>query len=457
MRRTKLIATIGPASMSREKIFEMVRKGVDAYRLNFSHGTSEEKKVIIRYIREAASKYGKRIPIMADLQGPVIRIWTEHPVNIERGKKYRIDLKKGVISIPNKSFFKNVSVGDVLLVDDGKLLFKTIEVHDDHIYVTASVDGTLETNKKVLIKGKEIIGEPLTDKDLADLKFSLDMGVEYIALSMVRTGDDIGILREHVEKLGGDPWLIAKVENPSGVENIIDIVEMADGVMVARGDLGQYYPLEKIPTLQKSITYEGNKRGKITIVATQILESMRTSETPTRAEVTDVFKSVEERVDAILLTGETAIGRYPIEVVEWASKILEEADNQLHREIMYYNDDFKETLFDKFARGVIYVAHLLNGVIIGYTKKGNTARRLARYRPKRELYIVTHDEGIGNKISLLYGAKPILVKQEKDYHEIFEGTVDKLMREGVIKKGDIVIFTVGVRPDSTDMLRIEIV
>jgi pyruvate kinase len=307
-----------------------------------------------------------------------------------------------------------------------------------------------------LIKGKEIVDTPLTEKDIRDLEFSLKHNIEYIALSMVRTGDDIKILKEKIEEFGGDPWILAKIENPSGVENISEIAGEADGVIVARGDLGQYYPLERIPSLQQSITYEGNRRGKITVIATQILESMRRNERPTRAEVTDVFKSVEEKVDAIMLTGETAIGRYPVEAVEWASKILEEADTRFNEETIFYNRDFEETLFDKFARGAIYMSHLLEGKIIGYTKRGNTARRLARYRPKSMVYMVTQNEVVASKISLLYGVKAIYEEAGEDYHDILERALSKLRKEGVIKEGDIVIFTVGVRPESTDMLRIEV-
>jgi len=396
------------------------------------------------------------IPVMADLQGPVIRILTKDAVDIRKGKRYRVGYSSGGMWIPNEAFFKGVDRGDILIVDDGRLLFKVDETHKDHIYMKALIDGTLYSNKKVLIKGKEIVDTPLTEKDIRDLEFSLKHNIEYIALSMVRTGDDIKILKEKIEEFGGDPWILAKIENPSGVENISEIAGEADGVIVARGDLGQYYPLERIPSLQQSITYEGNRRGKITVIATQILESMRRNERPTRAEVTDVFKSVEEKVDAIMLTGETAIGRYPVEAVEWASKILEEADTRFNEETIFYNRDFEETLFDKFARGAIYMSHLLEGKIIGYTKRGNTARRLARYRPKSMVYMVTQNEVVASKISLLYGVKAIYEEAGEDYHDILERALSKLRKEGVIKEGDIVIFTVGVRPESTDMLRIEV-
>jgi len=455
MTRTKLIATLGPSSKDYETINNMVKLGVDAFRLNFSHGTLEEKKILIRYVRDISSKNNTYIPIIADLQGPVVRIFTDSDIEVIEGRNYRFSYKKGYIRIMDEKIFLNVDIGDILLVDDGKIRFKVIRRDKEHIDAKALVNGILHNKKKIFIKDKFISHEALTDKDINDLSFAIKNKVEYIALSMVNSPDDIKILREKVDELGGSQWILAKIESPGGVDNVNEIAQVSDGLMVARGDLGQYYPLEKIPILQKKIVYEGNKRGKITIVATQILESMLNNQVPTRAEVTDIFNSVGERVDAILLTGETAIGKYPIEAVKWASKVLSEADNLHVSEVLYYKEDFIESIFDKFARGVIYISHIINGKIIGFTKGGNTARRLSRYRPKTFIYVVTQNRDVAGKINLLYSIKPILVEENYGYWELLKYGRDKLYKEGFLRKGDIVIYTVGMRPEATDMVKVE--
>ena len=455
MTRTKLIATLGPSSKDYETINNMVKLGVDAFRLNFSHGTLEEKKILIRYVRDISSKNNTYIPIIADLQGPVVRIFTDSDIEVIEGRNYRFSYKKGYIRIMDEKIFLNVDIGDILLVDDGKIRFKVIRRDKEHIDAKALVNGILHNKKKIFIKDKFISHEALTDKDINDLSFAIKNKVEYIALSMVNSPDDIKILREKVDELGGGQWILAKIESPGGVDNVNEIAQVSDGLMVARGDLGQYYPLEKIPILQKKIVYEGNKRGKITIVATQILESMLNNQVPTRAEVTDIFNSVGERVDAILLTGETAIGKYPIEAVKWASKVLSEADNLHVSEVLYYKEDFIESIFDKFARGVIYISHIINGKIIGFTKGGNTARRLSRYRPKTFIYVVTQNRDVAGKINLLYSIKPILVEENYGYWELLKYGRDKLYKEGFLRKGDIVIYTVGMRPEATDMVKVE--
>ena len=457
MRRTKIIATVGPSSSKSSIIRKMIVSGADAIRLNFSHGTLEDKKNIISRVREISEDIKKYIPIIADLQGPVIRIYTQNPITIKKGEKLEIMRKSGSIRINNINFFENIEIDDTLLIDDGKLVFKVAGKNGDSLKVIPEVDGILYSEKKILIKDKEILGKPLTDKDVRDLKFAMENKVEYIALSMVKSSRDIMILKKYISTSNNEPWILAKIETPSGVRNIKEIVEECDGVIVARGDLGQYYPLQQIPIIQEKIIEEGNRMGRITVVATQILESMRESEMPTRAEITDIFKSVEEKVDAIMLTGETAIGKYPVDVVNWASSTLEEADKEYSSEIIYYRDDFQENIYDKFARGVIYISHMLNGKILGFTKKGNTARRLSRYRPKKEIFIATHDTTISNKINLLYGINPLLTQKKDDYWKTLNKVMIMLKKKKILKKGEIIIFTVGIREESTDMLKIETV
>lgn len=433
----------------------LIKLGVDAFRLNFSHGSHREKNTIIKLIRALTRKHDLYIPIIGDLQGPVIRMRVERDVPIVEGKTYVFSYEKGLINVPSRDFYNIVDVGDILLVDDGKLIFKVIDRGDEEINVNALRGGVLHDRKKIFIKGKNVRESPLTPKDIEDLKFCINHGIEYIALSMASSPEDIKVLRDEIGEYGGDQWIIAKIENPLGVKNARKICEVSEGIMIARGDLGQYFPLEKIPEIQRKIIYEGNRRGRITIIATQILESMLENDTPTRAEVTDIFNSVSEKVDAILLTSETAIGKNPVLTVEWAIRILSEADKRYSDEILYYRNDFIEDIFDKFARGVIYLSHLINGNIIGFTKRGNTARRLARYRPKKRIYIAVQDRILANKLNILYSINPILINKRDDYWKVLEYAKEYLIRRKIIGKGDILIYTIGVRPETTDMIKVE--
>jgi pyruvate kinase len=441
--------------MDEKTIRDMIISGVDAFRLNFSHGKLEEKMKLIKIVRKISKRLNLNIPIIADLQGPVVRIRVDRDTMVYKGREYVFSLKGGVIRIPDNNLFSNIEDDDILLIDDGKLVFRVIEKESNEVIAKALRDGVLHDRKKIFIKDKFVKAEPLTKKDIDDLRFSIENGLEYIALSMVSTPNDIKILRDKIQEFSGDQWIIAKIENPSGVRNIKRIVDVSDGIMIARGDLGQYFPLEKIPEIQHRIAYESIRKGRMTIIATQILESMIDNDTPTRAEVTDIFNSVSERVDAILLTSETAIGRYPVSTVRWAIKILSEADKMHSSEILYYEDGFIENLFDKFARGVIYLSHLINGKILGFTKKGNTARRLARYRPKKKIFVAVQDQRLANKLNILYSITPIFVEINDDYWKILDHAKEYLIRKKLVKKGDTLVYTIGVRPESTDMIRVE--
>jgi len=443
--------------MDEKIIKDMIVSGADAFRLNFSHGTLEEKMKLIKIVRKLSNRLNLNIPIIADLQGPVVRIRVNKDIMVYRGKKYVFSWRDGAIRIPDNNLFSNIENNDILLIDDGKLVFRVIKKRGNEVIAEALRDGMLRDRKKIFIKDKFVKTEPLTKKDIDDLRFSIENKLEYIALSMVSTPEDIKILKDKIQEFDGDQWIIAKIENPLGVKNIKKIAETSEGIMIARGDLGQYFPLEKIPQIQHKIVYEGNRMGRITIIATQILESMIDNDTPTRAEVTDIFNSVGERVDAILLTSETAIGKNPVLTVKWAIKILSEADKIYSNEILYYKGDFVENIFDKFARGVVYLSHLINGKIIGFTKKGNTARRLARYRPKSKIYIAVQDRKLANKLNILYSISPLYSDKNGDYWEILAYTKDYLIKKKLVKKGDTIVYTIGVRPKSTDMIKVEVV
>ena len=459
MRRTKIIATIGPSSSDKQVIKAMVKAGADALRINFAHGDHRLFKRIVEWIRQIEEETGQYIPIIGDIQTKVIRVKNSKNIEILKGRRYIISKDEGII-VDEDGFYSNIDAGDHILLDDGLIEMKVEKIDEkkQRIYVTSLVNGVLKPNKKIIIKGKTGGGELLTDKDIADLKFSIENQLEYIAISMVRGKEDLKKVKGIVEDLGGEPWIISKIEHPQSLERLDEITKESDGLLVARGDLGQHIDLEEIPVAQKEIIETGSRYGKITILATQLLESMINSETPTRAEVTDLFNAVEEGVDAIMLTGETAIGRYPVETIRWADRILSFVDSYLEgRRAIHYKPDFIETLYDKFARGVIYISNILEGRIVGFTKGGNTARRLSRYKPNRPLWIATTRQYIARKINILYGIKPIYTENHEDIMKILIKTKDKLLEQGILQHGDIVIYVIGMRKETTDVMRFEII
>lgn len=459
MRRTKIIATVGPSSDKKEMLMGMIKRGADSLRINFAHGDHKIFRRYVEWIREIEKKLGKYIPIMGDIQTKVVRIKLDRDIEIKRNKVYKISTKEGII-VNEKSFYENIEEGNHILLDDGLIEMRvdSVDKNNYELRVTSLVNGVLRPNKKIIVKGKSSKGELLTDKDLMDIKFSVENNLELIAISMVRNGEDVERVREIVNELGGEPWIISKIEHPEALDKLDEITEESDGLLVARGDLGQHINLEEIPVIQRRIIDIGSKYGKITILATQILESMMRSETPTRAEVTDIFNAVEEGVDAIMLTGETAVGKYPVETIHWAAKILEYVDEYLmKRRSLHYKSDFIESLYDKFARGVIYISNLLNGRIVGYTKQGNTARRLSRYKPNIPIWINASSVDIARKINILYGITPVYEEGGKDIMETLQRVKERLRKSGELSKGDIVIYVVGMRREATDVMRFEII
>lgn len=449
MRRTKVIFTFGPSCHTENKLAKLAHLA-DGIRLNFSHGNIESKRKVVKFIRKLEKDYNHHISIIGDLQGSSIRLGDIGEIKIVRGRKYTFGLKEGII-VPYKKVFDRIGVDDIVLVDDGRFRFRVTKVLNNSFIAIAEESGILSSRKTFLIKNKDIKLPSLTSKDINDLKFAINIGMDYIALSFVRSGNDVKKLNKYIKEFGGDQWVLAKIEHPAAIENIDNILSHADGIIVARGDLGLYYNLEEIPKLQKELVSKSVKMGKITILATQILESMRYSLQPTRSEVSDIYKAVEDGVDAVLLTGETAIGKYPVEAVSWAIKILEEADKY---SISRFEGE-AETIYDKFAKGVLMMSEVIGGRLIGYSRDGNTARRISRYKPTHIVYIVTPRIEIARKINILYGIKSIV--SEDDYEGAFKYAVNYLKQQGILKAGDIIVYTLGIREKATDMVRVEFV
>ena len=302
-------------------------------------------------------------------------------------------------------------------------------------------------------RGKELYTSAITEKDLKDIEFCINNDVEYIALSYVKSADDVKALREILKRKNReDIKIIAKIETKSAIRNLDSIIEKSDIILIARGDLGMHFPLEEIPKLQKEIIAKSLSRGKPVIVATQLLESLVTSPTPTRSEIVDIMTAVCDGVDALLLTNETAIGRYPIEAVRWLRRVIEKYEEKSCIKVPGIN----ETIYDKFAKGITLLAESMNAKIVAYTRRGNTARRLSRYRPSTPLIVIASSDKIARQISLLWGVKAY-PKRINDTKNIWNIMSEFLKQKGEIAYGDIVIMTIGLREGTTDLVRIEII
>ncbi|HIQ04025.1 MAG TPA: pyruvate kinase [Desulfurococcales archaeon] len=457
MGKVKIIASIGPSSSDIHVLLRMAREGVDGFRLNFSHGTHEEKKREISLIREVESRLGKPIPIIGDLSGPSIRIGEVPVYEVKRGQKLKIipALKgdRNTIPLPSIDVFNALEEEDILLLSDGKIALRVEEVTLNHISAIALNDGVIKSRASIVVKGKEFHTSALTEKDLKDIEFCINNDIEYIALSYVRSADDVRALKDILgEKGREDIRVIAKIETKSAVSNLDQIVEEADVILIARGDLGMHFPLEEIPKLQKEITMKSLSRGKPVIVATQLLESVVYNPTPTRSEIVDVMTAVCDGVDALLLTDETTVGKYPIEAVRWLKRIIEAYEDRSCVKIPGVN----ETIYDKFAKGITLLAESMNAKIIAYTRSGNTARRLSRYRPATPLIAVASNIKVARQISILWGVKAYSKKVD-NLGNIWDTIRDFLKQKGEIAYGDIVIMTIGLRKGTTDLVRIEMI
>ena len=453
--RTKIVATVGPSCDTYEKLLELVRAGVNVFRLNFSHGTHEDKAKIIEYIREMNTKEPYNIAILADLQGPKLRVG-----DIENGfleistgdilcftsKEKVVGTKERIyVSYPN--LHEDVKVGDKILIDDGKLEVVVIEITPmGEVKVAVTYGGVLLPKKGVNLPDTEISLPPLTEKDLADLEFIIKQKVEWIALSFVRKADDIVDLKRRLAEVRSQSKVMAKIEMPSALKDIRNIILESDGIMVARGDLGVELPVEKVPMAQRDIIRKCIHRAKPVIVATQMMESMIDRIKPNRSEITDVANAVLEGADAVMLSAETATGKHPALVVETMRKIVMEVEKTEYR----YNreEDLKPQpkspsfLSDAVCYNACKIARDAEAdALIGMTQSGYTAFVLSSYRPKAPLYIFTKTRSLVNQLSLSWGVRAFYYDEENSLDEIIFDEINILKERGFLKKGNVVVNT----------------
>ena len=437
--KVKIIATIGPATEKPEILKELI-KYVDGVRINFSHGNPEEWRTRVTNVRDIRGD----ITVLGDLRGPGVRTGSMNPITLNVGDsvEFRLADKSsgGFVPIPDPSFFRIITIDDVIVMNDGRLRLRVDEIRGNNALLTAMTAGTIMQEKAVVVKGKDYPMPILDDYDRNALKLAVEVGMDYVGISHVRSSDDIEEVRAELRRLGGD-WikLVAKIEGPDAVRNMKDIVCASDYVMVARGDLGMHFDLEEIPRIQSSIVKEAQKCGKPIMVATQLLESMIEQPVPTRAEVVDITNAVMEGVDSLLLTGETAVGKYPIEAVQWLRRVASEYEDEVRvdREVL-------ANLTDRLALGIVQLAEDIGAKIVIYSRGGRFVEAISRYRPRVPTYVGVSDEKLLRRLRLYWGVEPIMIKDVKDYDEGERETLNDLIRKGLVAKGDLVLLTHGV-------------
>jgi len=451
--RTKIVATVGPACDTYEKLVELVHAGVNVFRLNFSHGSHEDKKQIIEHIRNLNEAENCNISILGDLQGPKLRVGEieNNALKVEAGDILTFTNEKCVgtmeriyVSYPNLA--GDVKLGNIILIDDGKLEVKVVDiVRNGDVKVEVTLGGVLSSKKGINLPDTKISLPALTDKDLEDLSFIIEQKLDWVALSFVRNVKDIVILRSKLDEKKSTAKIIAKIEKPEAVANIRDIIVESDAIMIARGDLGVELPVEKVPMIQKSIIRKCLHRAKPVIVATQMMESMIDRVKPNRSEITDVANAVLEGTDAVMLSGETATGQHPALVVQTMVKIIAEVEKEYR-----YNreEDLKPQPHSPsfLSDAVCYNACKIAGdvsadAIIGMTKSGYTGFVLSSYRPKSPLFIFSKERSLINQLTLSWGVRAFFYSEEESLDAIINDQINILKQRGFLKSGDTVINT----------------
>jgi len=464
-RKAKIVATLGPASTTRKQIEALFKAGADIFRLNLSHGTHEDHKARYDIIRQIEEDLDRPIGVLVDLQGPKLRVGTfkDGGVDLVVGQSFRFDLdskKPGDdkrAPLPHPEILEAVAPGSNLLLDDGKLRLVVMKEGKDCIDCEVLTGGRLTDRKGVNIPDAVLNVSPLTKKDRLDLTFGLDIGADWIALSFVQRPEDIAEARRLI---AGRARILAKLEKPAAIEHLEEIIELSDAVMVARGDLGVELPAEVVPGLQKRIVVASRRAGKPVVVATQMLESMVNSPTPTRAEASDVATAIYDGADAVMLSAESASGKYPLEAVSIMNRIIEqtERDPSYRRIIDAQHSDPEATGNDAISAAAAQVARTLTAsAIVTYTTSGSTALRVARERPDAPILCLTQDLDTARRLALLWGAHCVHTADIRTFGEMVEKATRVAVKQEFAKKGERLVITAGVpfgRPGSTNTLRV---
>jgi pyruvate kinase len=455
MRKTKIVCTIGPSSESLDNIKKLMLAGMNVARLNFSHGDFEEHGGRIRNLKQAREELGLPVAILLDTKGPEIRTGklSVDSVELVQGEQLILTTEEILgdqhrMHITYKQLPQDVEVGSTILIDDGLIGLTVEKVEGTEIYCLIKNGGTVKSKKGVNVPGVKITLPGITEKDRADIIFGIEQGIDFIAASFVRKARDVMDIRELLEKHQATHiHIISKIENQEGVDNLDEILEVSDGLMVARGDLGVEIPAEEVPLAQKLMIRKCNRVGKPVITATQMLDSMQRNPRPTRAEASDVANAIFDGTDAIMLSGETAAGKYPIESVETMARIAVRAESALsYREIFERaSQNQQRSITDAISQSVANIALDLEAkAIITATESGFTARMVSRYRPKAQIIAVTPEPGNMRRMNLVWGVKPVLCKNVSSTDEMLESAVEAASQDESLRLGDTIVITAGV-------------
>lgn len=473
MRKTKIVCTIGPASESVEKLVELINSGLNVCRLNFSHGDFEEHGARIVNIREAAKQTGKTVGILLDTKGPEIRTNTMEngAIELEEGSEIIVSMTEVVgttekFSITYPGLIDDVHVGSKILLDDGLIGLEVLDINktDGEIKTKVLNPGTLKNKKGVNVPNVSVNLPGITEKDASDIVFGIEQGIDFIAASFVRRASDVLEIRELLEKHNAAHiQIISKIENQEGVDNIKEILEVSDGLMVARGDLGVEIPAEEVPLVQKDLIKQCNALGKPVITATQMLDSMQRNPRPTRAEASDVANAIFDGTDAIMLSGETAAGSYPVEAVQTMHSIASRAEQALnYAEILQQRSkQVGPSITDAIGQSVVHTALNLNAsAIVAPTESGYTAKIVSKYRPQSPIVAVAANDSVARRLSLVWGVTPVVGERVNTIDDMLDHAVNDAVKTGVVAHGDLVVITAGVpvgESGATNLMKVQVV
>jgi pyruvate kinase len=467
--KTKIVCTLGPASSAVDTIEKMIRAGMNVARLNFSHGSHDDHLQMMKRVREAAANVGEPVAILQDLQGPKIRTGIlSAPVMLADGDRFTITIDdivgtKDRVSTTYKHLPKDVKPGDTILMDDGLLQFKALEVTETDVITEVVHGGMLKNNKGINLPGVAVSSPSMTEKDEKDLLFGIANDIDYVALSFVRTAEDIRHIRKFISDAIGTRRLpiVAKIEKAEALADIDAIIAESDALMVARGDLGVECPTEDVPMAQKMICRKANLAGKPVIIATQMLESMIENPRPTRAEANDVANAVLDGADAVMLSGETSVGKNVVTVVQTMSSIIRKAEEEVHDKL-YLDEAVNEEqlgVFKAMGRSATMLAkHINAAAIVCVTHSGDMVKIIARYRPATTLIAVTDLERVQRRLKLVWGVRSILINGIGDTDATFARIHEELLNSGAVQRGDYVVMTAGIpllARNSTNMIKVE--
>ncbi|MEY3201047.1 MAG: pyruvate kinase [Pseudomonadota bacterium] len=453
MRSTKIVATLGPASTDETMLTRLVAAGVDVVRLNFSHGTADDHRKRVETLRKVCKATGRVVGIMADLQGPKIRVgkFAQNKIQLEAGQAFILDATCTLgddtrVGLDYPELVNDVSAGNVLLLDDGRITLTVDKVEGKEIHTRVKAGGELSNNKGINRQGGGLSAPALTPKDMEDIKTAASLNVDLVAVSFPKSGVDMLLARQLLAAAGSNALLIAKIERAEAIPALEEILKASDGIMVARGDLAVEVGDAAVPALQKRMIRLAREHNKLTITATQMMESMIQSPVPTRAEVSDVANAVLDGTDAVMLSAETASGKYPVETVESMARVCVEAEKSAE---LTLDRDFLNRIFTRIDQSVAMAAlftsfHLKVKAIVALTQSGSTALWMSRLNAGVPIYALTPEERTLYRLSLYHGVRPLLMRQhDKDRDQLLRDAEDVLIEKGAVEKGDLIVITIG--------------